>query len=60
MYYSDIRLEHVVRLVAEFRPDVVVYVEMLDDYSPRLVCFEGFCWYYMGYRGGKVRVDLLP
>ena len=49
MYYSGIRLEHVVKLVETYRPDEVVYVEMMDDYSTRLVCFDEFCRYYLGY-----------
>jgi len=53
MYYSGIRLEHVVKLVENYNPNEVVYVEMRDEYSPRLVCFENFCRYYLGYKGGK-------
>ena len=55
MYYSGIRLEHVVKLVENYNPKEIVYVEMRDEYSPRLVCFEddGFCRYYLGYKGGK-------
>jgi len=53
MYYSGIRLEHVVKLVANYNPNQVVYIDMLDDYTPRLVCLDEFCRYYMGYRGGK-------
>ncbi|RLG74436.1 MAG: integrase, partial [Thermoprotei archaeon] len=53
MYFSGIRLEHVVRLVAEYRPEEVVYVDMMDEYTQRLVCFEKFCRYYLGYKGGK-------
>jgi len=53
MYYSGIRLEHVVKLVESYSPDEAVYIKMLDDYSPRLVCFKDFCRYYMGYEGGK-------
>ncbi len=55
MYYSGIRLEHVIKMVREFNPNEVVYIDMIDDYSPRLVCFEdvGFCRYYVGLKGGK-------
>jgi len=53
MYYSGIRLGHVVKLVETYGPDEIVYVEMMDDYSIRLVCFEDFCRYYLGYKGGK-------
>ena len=53
MYYSGIRLEHVVKLVETYNPEEIVYVEMMDDYTVRLVCFEEFCRYYLGYRGGK-------
>jgi len=54
MYYSGIRLEHVIRLITEFRPDEVVYVEMPDDHSHRLVCFWEFCQYYMRYKSDKL------
>ncbi|MEM0285023.1 MAG: integrase [Sulfolobales archaeon] len=53
MYYSGIRLEHVVKLVATFKPREVVYIPMLDRESPRLACFEKFCRYYLGLTGGK-------
>jgi len=53
MYYSGVRLEHVVKLVEIYSPDEIVYVEMMDDYSARLVCFSTFCRYYLGYKGGK-------
>lgn len=55
MYYSGIRLEHVVKLVAEFRPNEVVYVPILDKGIRRLACFKekGFCRYYLGYGDGK-------
>jgi len=55
MYYSGIRLEHVVKLVATFKPREIVYIPMLDRESPRLVCPEGggFCRYYLGLTGGK-------
>jgi len=53
MYYSGIRLEHVVKLVETYNPDEIAYVEMLDDYTSRLVCFKNFCRYYLGYKGGK-------
>jgi len=69
MYYSGIRLEHVVKLVESYSPEEEAYIEMLEDWSPRLVCFEdkGFCRYYMGL--GRTEkpcewvyfpVDLLP
>mgnify|MGYP000403800114 CR=1 FL=1 len=53
MYYSGIRLEHVVKLVETYSPDEIVYVEMLDEYTSRLICFENFCRYYLGLKGGK-------
>ncbi|MEM2234503.1 MAG: hypothetical protein QW224_02040 [Desulfurococcaceae archaeon] len=55
MYCSGTRLEHVVKLVATFKPKEITYVPMLDKESPRLACFEngGFCRYYLGLTGGK-------
>ncbi|MEM4593114.1 MAG: integrase, partial [Sulfolobales archaeon] len=53
MYYSGIRLEHVVKLVATFKPKEVVYIPMLDREVLRLACFEKFCRYYLGLTGGK-------
>jgi AcrR family transcriptional regulator len=54
MYYSGIRLEHVVKMVGEWDTGEV-YVDMIDAWSPRLVCFpeKGFCRYYMGLREGN-------
>ena len=53
MYYSSIRLEHVVKLVETYSPDEIVHVEMMYDYSAKLVRFDEFCRYYLEYRGGK-------
>ncbi|MEM2308340.1 MAG: integrase [Sulfolobales archaeon] len=55
MYYSGIRLEHVVKLVATFKPKEIVYIPTLDREVLRLVCFEKFCRYYLGLTGGKPR-----
>jgi len=69
MYYSGIRLEHAVKLVESYSPGEEVYIDMLEEWSLRLVCFEekGFCRYYMGLRGPEkpcewvyFPVDLLP
>ena len=50
MYFSGVRLSHVLAMVANYRPDETVYVKMIEDYTARLVCFEadGFCRYYLG------------
>lgn len=47
MYYPGIRLEHAVGLVATFRPRELVYIPILDRESPRLVCLQEFCRYYL-------------
>jgi len=50
MYYSGIRLEHVVRFIAEYNPMETVEITSADIVSRRLVCYEdrGFCRYYLG------------
>ncbi|GAY25368.1 integrase protein [Desulfurococcaceae archaeon AG1] len=53
MLYSGARLQHALKLIREWNPDQVVYIPMLDRESRRLVCFEGFCRYYLGLRGGS-------
>jgi len=55
MLYSGARLQHVLKLIREWNPDQVVYIQMIDRDSKRLVCFEdkGFCRYYLGLRSGS-------
>ena len=42
-----------VKLVESFSPDEEVFIEMLGDYTRRLTCYDSFCRYYLGIKGGK-------
>jgi len=50
MYYSGIRLEHVVKFIASYSPEEMIEIPSADMVTKRLVCFEskGFCRYYLG------------
>ena len=53
MYYGGVRVRHAVRLIESFRPEEEVFIEMLGDYAQRLTCYDSFCRYYLGVKGGK-------
>ena len=55
MYFSGVRLEHVVKIVEGWSPEEEVYIDMMEEWSTRLVCFKekGFCRYYVGLHGSQ-------